>query len=85
MITERQLQYFEQLAISRYKEEKERQRTNRLIAILVAITLISIFFIHAFFVVPVEEETLTADHGSQIVEASNIGGDNINGLQSKKN
>ena len=85
MNQDRILEFYEQISISNYHAEKERQKTNRFIALLVAITLISIFFIHAFFIVPVEEETLTADHGSQIVESSNIGGNNINGLQDKKN
>lgn len=32
-----------------------------------------------YFVVPVEEEVYTVDNDSQIVGASHIGGDNING------
>lgn len=46
-------------------------------ALLLCTTLIACAYM--YFVVPVEEETLTADNGSQIVEASSIGRDNING------
>lgn len=81
MNQDRLIQYHEQQLINHYHVEKERQKTNRFIALLIAITLISMFFIYGFFIVPVAEETMSADHGSQIVESSNIGGDNINGLQ----
>lgn len=47
------------------------------ITLLVCIALIACAYM--YFVVPVEEEVLTADNGSQIVEASSIGRDNING------
>lgn len=47
------------------------------ITLLLCATLIACAYM--YFVVPVEEETLTADNGSQIVEASSIGRDNING------
>lgn len=47
------------------------------ITLLLCITLIACAYM--YFVVPVEEETLTADNGSQIVEASSIGRNNING------
>ena len=44
------------------------------IAIIICLTLIACAYM--YFVVPVEEETFTADHGSQIVESSHIGGNN---------
>lgn len=44
------------------------------IALLLCITVIACMYM--YFVVPVEEETLTANHGSQIVESSHIGGNN---------
>ena len=44
------------------------------ITLLLCITLIAC--VYMYFVVPVEEETFTADHGSQIVESSHIGGNN---------
>lgn len=47
------------------------------ITLLLCATLIACAYM--YFVVPVEEEVLTADNGSQIVEASSIGRDNING------
>lgn len=81
MNQDRLIEYHEQQLINHYHVEKERQKTNRFIALLIAITLISLFFIYGFFIVPVVEETMTADHGGKIVESSNIGGDNINGLQ----
>lgn len=81
MNQDRLIKYHEQQLINNYHVEKERQKTNRFIALLIAITLISLFFIYGFFIVPVAEETMTADHGSQIVESSDIGGNNINGLQ----
>lgn len=81
MNQDRLIEYHEQQLINHYHVEKERQKTNRFIALLIAITLISMFFIYGFFIVPVAEETMSADHGSQIMESSNIRGDNINGLQ----
>ena len=47
------------------------------ITLLLCVTIIVCCYM--YFVVPVEEETLTADNGSQIVEASSIGGNNTNG------
>ena len=57
-----------------YQNTKERQKTLRwaILAILAAV------IVYMLFVVPVEEETLSADNGSQIIEASSIGRDNIN-------
>ena len=76
MNPERLSEYCEQYLINNYHMEKERQKTNRFIALLIAITLISLFFIYAFFVVPTEELTVdgnskavmqsTLDHGSEI-------------------
>ena len=45
-----------------------------IITLLLCITLIA--YAYMYFVVPVEEEVLTADNGSQIVESSHIGGNN---------
>ena len=47
---------------------------NICITILLCITVLACAYM--YFVVPVEEETFTADHGSQIVESSHIGGNN---------
>jgi len=47
------------------------------ITLLLCIALIACCYM--YFVVPVEEEIMTADNGSQIIEASRIGGDNVNG------
>ena len=44
------------------------------ITLLLCATLIACCYM--YFVVPVEEEILTADNGSQIVESSHIGGNN---------
>ena len=63
----------------RYEYAKEMQKTLRwaILSVLACITIIVSMYI--YFVVPVEEEVYTADNGSQIVEASTIHGDNING------
>ena len=79
MNQDRLIEYHEQQLINHYHVEKERQKTNRFIALLIAITLISVFFIHSFFVVPVEEEHYSVDNGSQIVSESTIWRDNTNG------
>lgn len=47
------------------------------ITLLLCITLIACAYM--YFVVPVEEVEVVADHGTQIVAESNIGRDNING------
>ena len=47
---------------------------NICITLLLCITVLVCAYM--YFVVPVEEETFTADHGSQIVESSHIGGNN---------
>ena len=47
------------------------------ITIMICLTLIACAYM--YFVVPVEEETIYADHGTQIVSESLIGGDNTNG------
>lgn len=47
---------------------------NIVITLLLCVTLIACAYM--YFVVPVEEEILTADNGSQIVESSHIGGNN---------
>ena len=63
----------------RYEHAKELQKTLRwaILGFLTAITIIACSYM--YWVVPVEEEVLTADNGSQIVSSSTIGGDN--GLQ----
>lgn len=47
------------------------------ITLLLCLTLIACCYM--YFVVPVEEETIWADNGTQIVSESSIGGDNKNG------
>ena len=63
----------------RYEYAKELQKTLRwaILGFLAAITIIACSYM--YWVVPVEEEVLTADNGSQIVSSSTIGGNN--GLQ----
>lgn len=63
----------------RYEYAKELQKTLRwaILSFLAAITIIACSYM--YWVVPVEEEVLTADNGSQIVSSSTIGGNN--GLQ----
>lgn len=60
----------------RYEYAKELQKTLRwaILAILACITICSCCYM--YYVVPVEEEVLTADRGSQIVQSSSIGGNN---------
>lgn len=60
----------------RYSYAKELQKTIRhsIIAVIASLTILAGLYI--YFVVPVEEETFTADHGSQIVESSHIEGNN---------
>jgi hypothetical protein len=47
------------------------------ITLLLCITVIACCYM--YFVVPVEEETIWANNGTQIVSESSIGGDNTNG------
>lgn len=63
----------------RYEAHKELCKTVRwvLIAFFACIAILGSAYM--YFVVPVEEEVYTADHGSQIVEAGSIGRDNNNG------
>ena len=63
----------------RYEYAKELQKTLRwaILSILACITIIASMYI--YFVVPIEEETIYADNGTQIVSGSSIGGDNTNG------
>lgn len=63
----------------RYEHAKEFQKTLRwcFMTLILCITIIACSYM--YFVVPVEEEVLTADNGSQIVQSSSIMGDNTNG------
>lgn len=63
----------------RYSYAKELQKTIRhsIIAVIASLTILA--GLYMYFVVPVEEETITADHGTQIVAGSTIGGNNTNG------
>lgn len=70
MNQDRLIEYHEQQLINHYHVEKERQKTNRFIALLIAITLISLFFIYGFFVLPSEE--LTVDGNSKAVMQSTL-------------
>lgn len=65
---------------ARYDANKELYKTIRsiIITVIVCLTISVCFFM--YFVVPVEEEVMTADNGSQIVSESIIGKDNTNGL-----
>lgn len=64
---------------ARYEAIKALTASFKHICITLIICLTIIAGLYIYFVVPVEEEVLTADNGSQIVEASSIGRDNING------
>lgn len=70
MTKDKILEYYEQKEITRYHEEKERQKTNRFIALLIAITLISLFFIYGFFIVPGKD--ISVDGNSKAVIDTNI-------------
>lgn len=79
------LQYLLQKEEQRYIESKEWAKTFRYIAIslIASLTICACFYM--YYVVPVEDEIMSADNGSQIIESSVIGRDNNNGLQSEKN
>lgn len=63
---------------SRYEAIKAVSSCVKHIFITIIICLTLIACAYMYFVVPVEE-VYTVDNGSQIVGASHIGGDNING------
>lgn len=80
MNPERLAEYCEEQLINNYHIEKERQKTNRFIALLIAITLISVSFLYMYYVVPSEEEIAMANDHSQVVAHSTVGGNNTNGM-----
>ena len=61
---------------ARYEAIKALAVSFKHICITVLLCLTIVVCAYMYFVVPVEEETFTADHGSQIVESSHIGGNN---------
>jgi hypothetical protein len=61
---------------ARYDAFKAFSTTFKHICITILICITIVACVYMYFVVPVEEETFTADHGSQIVESSHIGGNN---------
>lgn len=64
---------------ARYEAIKALSVAFKHIVITLLLCITAMACMYMYFVVPVEEEVLTADNGSQIVEASSIGRDNING------
>lgn len=74
------VEYLLQKEAQRYAESKEWAKTLRHlgIALIAAIVICACFYM--YFVVPVEEVEYSANNGSQIIDTSNIQGDNINGL-----
>ena len=64
---------------ARYEAIKALSVAFKHIVITLLLCITAMVCMYMYFVVPVEEEVLTADNGSQIVEASSIGRDNING------
>lgn len=67
---DRIIEYYEQQLINNYSVEKERQKTNRFIALLIAIILISLFFIYGFFVIPGKD--ISVEGNSKAVIDTNI-------------
>ena len=61
---------------ARYDSIKALSVAFKHIVITLLLCITAMACMYMYFVVPVEEETLTADHGSQIVESSHIGGNN---------
>ena len=61
---------------ARYEAIKAITVAFRNICITILLCITALACAYMYFVVPVEEETFTADHGSQIVESSHIGGNN---------
>lgn len=61
---------------ARYEAIKAITACFKSIVITLFLCITVIVCCYMYFVVPVEEEVLTADHGSQIVESSHIGGNN---------
>lgn len=61
---------------ARYEAFKALSVAFKHIVITLLLCITAMACMYMYFVVPVEEETLTADHGSQIVESSHIGGNN---------
>ena len=70
------LAYFVEKERQRYEYIKELQKTLRwaVLGLLGAITIIACCYM--YFVVPVEDDIISADNGSQIVQSSTIGGNN---------
>ena len=60
----------------RYEHAKEFQKTLRWLGVMFFLCITIIACSYMYFVVPIEEEVLTADNGSQIVQSSSIGGNN---------
>lgn len=61
---------------ARYEAFKALSVAFKHIVITLLLCITAMACMYMYFVVPVEEETLTADHGSQIVESSHIGENN---------
>ena len=74
------LEYLQEKEKATYFTTKEHELTMRWIWITLIICLFTSICFTIFFVVPKESETITADNGSQIVQASTIGRDNNNGM-----
>lgn len=64
---------------ARYDSIKALSVAFKHIVITLLLCITATACMYMYFVVPVEEETITADHGTQIVAGSTIGGNNTNG------
>lgn len=73
------IEYMSAVERARYESIKAISTCIKQVAIILMLCLTLIACVYMYFVVPVEEATLSADNGSQIVESSSIGRDNING------
>ena len=63
---------------ARYEAIKALSVAFKHIVITLLLCITAMACMYMYFVVPVEEETITADHGTQIVAESTIGGNNTN-------
>lgn len=74
------LEYLQEKEKQTYFATKEHELTMRYIWITLIVCFTFALCFTVFFVIPKEEEHITADNGSQIIEASTIGRDNNNGM-----
>jgi len=61
---------------ARYEAIKAITKCVKHICIALIVSLALVACCYMYFVVPVEEDTITADNGSQVISSSTIGGNN---------